>query len=460
MHFLKTSSLVRDYPFAFVTHTKAANVNVNVNIHHRRYKSQIKMSRHDVGAKEDSFSLPDHCEKNDPIAPPIHVNNHLFIFGYGNIGQTIAEIITTNAIANVNDTNHTSIPGIKFQSICGTVLTSETSSGSVSVATTMVEQIPIHDKLKIKSKLANATHVLITIPIQKVEQPPLSNNDSSDTRLKYEDVLLNEDNDYYTCIPPGSWVGYLSTTGVYGNYDGKWVDETSEIRVSKYTKAYGYHQAEHQWEYYAREKDWYLRIFRCSALYGNNLSALHTVLKQTNNRTTSESKSKSKSESKSKTVSNKNNGGEPKKSKEAFTSRIHMVDVSRAILASMAQTQNQNQNENEKTVEIYNLADNEPCSRSIVMNYVHDLLNECTTSTIDLMRNKISMSSPHTSKNSKPSERVQRRATESKRVSNSKMQNDLLKPFGGLLYPSFREGLDAILNNLSLDRDTDRNMMT
>ena len=28
------------------------------------------------------------------------------------------------------------------------------------------------------------------------------------------------------------WVGYLSTTGVYGNRDGGWVDETSDLRPS------------------------------------------------------------------------------------------------------------------------------------------------------------------------------------------------------------------------------------
>jgi len=31
-------------------------------------------------------------------------------------------------------------------------------------------------------------------------------------------------------MPALEWIGYLSTVGVYGNYDGAWVDETAERR--------------------------------------------------------------------------------------------------------------------------------------------------------------------------------------------------------------------------------------
>ena len=60
------------------------------------------------------------------------------------------------------------------------------------------------------------------------------------------------------------WVGYLSTTGVYGNRDGDWVDETSECRPST---------RRGQWRLEA-ERAWQaieglpLHIFRLAGIYG------------------------------------------------------------------------------------------------------------------------------------------------------------------------------------------------
>ena len=58
--------------------------------------------------------------------------------------------------------------------------------------------------------LAGISHILISIPPGTDQDPTLEWHKTDILKLKSL-----------------QWVGYLSTTGVYGNTDGEWVDETS-----------------------------------------------------------------------------------------------------------------------------------------------------------------------------------------------------------------------------------------
>ena len=40
------------------------------------------------------------------------------------------------------------------------------------------------------------------------------------------------------CQETVKWLGYLSTTGVYGNYHGEWIDETAELKPSNEVRVY------------------------------------------------------------------------------------------------------------------------------------------------------------------------------------------------------------------------------
>lgn len=76
---------------------------------------------------------------------------------------------------------------------------------------------------------------------------------------------------------PGiEWAGYLSTTGVYGNRDGGWVDETSETRpqTRRGTRRV---RAEEQWLSLFRERGFPVHIFRLAGIYGPGRSALDSV---------------------------------------------------------------------------------------------------------------------------------------------------------------------------------------
>jgi nucleoside-diphosphate-sugar epimerase len=103
--------------------------------------------------------------------------------------------------------------------------------------------------------LADVTHVLVTIP-------PTTNGD--DPVLEQLEPLLRR--------LPLEWLGYLSTTGVYGDTGGAWVDETSPTRPllerSKARLA-----CEQAW----RHSGLPVQVLRLPAIYGPGRSPLETL---------------------------------------------------------------------------------------------------------------------------------------------------------------------------------------
>ena len=77
-------------------------------------------------------------------------------------------------------------------------------------------------------------------------------------------------------IPTLEWVGYLSTTGVYGDRQGQWVDETTIIRP---TSRRGKRRAlaENQWASLVHNRGLPTHIFRLAGIYGPGRSALDSI---------------------------------------------------------------------------------------------------------------------------------------------------------------------------------------
>jgi len=69
------------------------------------------------------------------------------------------------------------------------------------------------------------------------------------------------------------WVGYLSTTAIYGNHDGNWVDETTPPTP---TISHGRMRlkAEQQWQSLCINEGLPLHIFRISGIYGPGRSVI------------------------------------------------------------------------------------------------------------------------------------------------------------------------------------------
>ena len=110
------------------------------------------------------------------------------------------------------------------------------------------------DCAAVKSALSGATHILSSVP-------PNRENGGDDVLRHYGQDIANA---------PAAWVGYLSSTGVYGDADGAWVDESASIGEGRRTARAA---ADAAWQ--AVRGD--MRIFRLPGIYGPGRSALDRV---------------------------------------------------------------------------------------------------------------------------------------------------------------------------------------
>lgn len=162
------------------------------------------------------------------------------------------------------------------------------------------EDIPLGDPIGI---LRGTTHLLISTPPDNAGDPAfLAHGDDCAETAGIE------------------WAGYLSTTGVYGNRDGGWVDEASELRPETRRGARRV-RAEEQWLSLYREGSLPMHIFRLAGIYGPGRSALDSV--------------------------RAGNARRIDKPGHAF-SRIHVEDIVQVLRASMAKPH---------PGRVYNLAD-------------------------------------------------------------------------------------------------------
>ncbi len=107
--------------------------------------------------------------------------------------------------------------------------------------------------------LRDVTHLLISTPP----------NDSGDPAF----VTHGED---IRNLPNLQWIGYLSSTGVYGDRDGDLVDEHAELRPNN-KRGSRRVKAESQWLSLFHEDNLPVHIFRLAGIYGPGRSALDSV---------------------------------------------------------------------------------------------------------------------------------------------------------------------------------------
>lgn len=130
------------------------------------------------------------------------------------------------------------------------------------------------------------------------------------------------------------WVGYLSTTGVYGDRGGKWVDETSALKPST-KRGQMRVDAEAAW---AAIPDLPLHIFRLAGIYGPGRGPFAKVREGTARRII--------------------------KQGQVF-SRIHVQDIAQVLNTSLHKP---------RPGAIYNLCDDDPAPPQDVIGYAAALL--------------------------------------------------------------------------------------
>lgn len=133
------------------------------------------------------------------------------------------------------------------------------------------------------------------------------------------------------------WVGYLSTTAVYGNHDGNWVDETTPPAPTSRRGSLRL-KAEQQWLSLFETEGLPVHIFRLAGIYGPGRSAVDSVRTGTARRIDK---------------------------KDHVFNRIHVEDIAQTLMASMKKP---------KPGAIYNLADDEPSSSCEVISFACNLV--------------------------------------------------------------------------------------
>lgn len=194
-------------------------------------------------------------------------------------------------------------------------------------------------------------------------------------------------------MPNIEWVGYLSTTAVYGNQDGNWVDELTPPEPSSRRGSLRL-RAEQQWQFLQTNDGLPLHIFRLAGIYGPGRSAIDSVRAGTARRID--------------------------KPGHVFN-RIHVEDIVQALVASMNQP---------RPGAIYNLSDDDPGPSHDVVTFACNLVG------ID------------------PPPITQFDQTEMAPIvrsfykDNKRVRNDLVKKELGVdfIYPDFRAGLQACMD--------------
>ena len=185
------------------------------------------------------------------------------------------------------------------------------------------------------------------------------------------------------------WVGYLSTTGVYGDRGGDWVDEDSPCTPST---------RRGQWRL-AAEQAWQavdglpLHIFRLAGIYGPGRGPFAKVRAGTARRII--------------------------KTHQVF-SRIHVEDIAQVLSASIRAP---------NPGRIYNVCDNLAAPPQDVIAHAAELLGLPLPEAVKI-------------EDAEMSPMARSFYAESKRVSNHRIREELGVT---LRYPSYREGLQALL---------------
>ena len=231
---------------------------------------------------------------------------------------------------------------------------------------------PLYDPAQ---ALQGATHILSSVPPDRDGDPVIDQHGADLRQLR-----------------GAQWIGYLSTTGVYGDRQGGWVDEASALCP---TGERGRRRvaAEQGWLALHRAAGLPVHVFRLAGIYGPGRNALRSLKEGTARRVI--------------------------KPGQVF-SRIHRDDIVGVLLASLARPD---------PGAVYNVCDDDPAAPDEVVAYAASLLGIAPPPAVPLEDAALS-----------PMGRSF--FDDNKRVANRKIKEVL----GVVLrYPDYRSGLAALL---------------
>jgi dTDP-4-dehydrorhamnose reductase len=232
------------------------------------------------------------------------------------------------------------------------------------------------DNPNLSSVLQGTTHLLHSIPPGPDGDPVLAHYRGEIARL-------------------GSlaWIGYLSTVGVYGDQQGRWVDETTEPKPNS-ARTEARVKAEQAWLAFGKEIGVPVHVFRLAGIYGPGRSVFDKLAAGIARRIN--------------------------KDGQVF-SRIHVADIATVLEASIVRP---------RAGAIYNVADDEPAAPGDVVAHAAGMIGVPTPPEVNFEDADLS-----------PMARTFYQG--SRRIGNRLIKSELGVT---LRYPTYREGLASLLS--------------
>ena len=237
----------------------------------------------------------------------------------------------------------------------------------------------IYTNQEIKKAFDVCTHLLITAAPEDTGCPI------------YSKYLKDIKNSNISCI------AYLSSTSVYGNYKGAWVNENSKLR-GKNNKAKNRKLAEIQWVNFCKQQKLNYNIFRLGAIYGperlNGLNEKKKIIRKSGH----------------------------------YFSRIHVQDISRLICKILL---------NGYKNDIWNLVDSHPSTREDFLIEVAKLKKNQSFKLVDyeIEKKNMTLATINYWENNK-------------KVSNAKILKNMDYEF---IFPNYKTGLKNLLGSKKIN---------
>lgn len=228
----------------------------------------------------------------------------------------------------------------------------------------------------LSAEISEASHILI----------------SAGPTAEGDQVLATFGETIAEAAPGLNWVGYLSTTGVYGDHQGAWVDESTPLTPAT-RRGQARVVAETAWRELADRSGLPLHIFRLAGIYGPGRGPFAKVRNGTARRII--------------------------KKGQVF-SRTHVEDIAQILAASIARP---------NPGAAYNVCDDDPAPPEDVIAHAAELLGLPVPPAVDF-------------ETAEMTPMARSFYAESKKVRNDRIKEELGVQ---LIYPSYRDGLAALL---------------
>ena len=231
---------------------------------------------------------------------------------------------------------------------------------------------PLNDAMVL---LNDVTHLVISVPPSETGDP-----------------VLNIHGNDISAMKKLRWIGYLSTTGGYGDHKGAWVDEETPLSPTT-VRGERRKLAEEAWTQLGEKMGIPVHVFRLAGIYGPGRNQIVSLLEGRARRVV--------------------------KPGQVF-SRIHVDDIAQIVAKAM---------QSDLSSRAFNVCDDESCPPQDVVEYAANMINV-----------PLPPETPFDSADLSP-------MAKSFYADNKRVRNERIKKQLGvqLKYPNYREGLQACL---------------